>query len=68
MPRKKLVIVETTGINLDTRTEEGRFNNLLLNITAGLKLEDLTMDERKLLVKHGYPLPSLSVDNIKRRG
>jgi len=38
----------------DPESEEGRVQNILLNMMGGLEFHDLTFDEKVLLIKHGY--------------
>jgi hypothetical protein len=38
----------------DPNSEEGEFENLILNMLGGLAYENLSDDEKELLKRHGY--------------
>jgi hypothetical protein len=54
----QIVEIDIAKVNLDTTTDEGQFNNLLLNLMGGLRFSDLTDEDKALCAKFGYtPTP-----------
>jgi hypothetical protein len=54
MTHRAAVKVDLDKINLDTKTDDGRFNTLLLNMMGGLKWEHLSDEERELCRRFGF--------------
>jgi len=46
--------IDFKNVNLDSSTEEGQVNNLIMNMFSGLQYSDLTDDEKAMLARHGY--------------
>ena len=57
------IIKDIQKMNLDTNTEQGELNNLILNLAGGLDPANLSIEERNLLEKFGYSLKSWEINN-----
>lgn len=54
MTRVIIELKPTAALFTAPESEEAQIQNLLLNIMGGLRMSELSEDERNLLIKHGY--------------